>query len=61
MPKLDLQSIPQTNATGYPPEFADIVATRWYRRLALASGITDFGVSHVELKPSICTIVVKAR
>ncbi len=51
MPKLDLKSIPQTNTTGYPAEFADIVAERWYRRLAPASGITDFGVSHVELKP----------
>jgi len=51
MPKLDLKSIPQTNATGYPTEFADIVEERWYRRLAPVSGITDFGVSHVELKP----------
>ena len=27
------------------------VAGRWYRRLAPASGLTDFGVSHVVLKP----------
>ncbi|WP_375290296.1 hypothetical protein [Qipengyuania sp.] len=25
MPKLDLEAIPRTNATGYPPEFADKV------------------------------------
>ena len=51
MPKLDLDTIPQTNATGYPAEYADVVAGRWYRRLAPASGITDFGFSHVTLKP----------
>ncbi|QDX25822.1 cupin domain-containing protein [Sphingomonas suaedae] len=51
MPKLDLDTIPQTNATGYPPEHAGVVEGRWYRRLALASGLTDFGASHVTLKP----------
>lgn len=51
MPKLDLDAIPQTNATGYPPQYADKVAERWYRRLAPAGGLEDFGVSHVELKP----------
>ena len=51
MPKLDLAAIPQTNATGYPSQYADVVKERWYRRLAPASGITDFGFSHVTLKP----------
>lgn len=51
MPKLDLDQIPQTNATGYPPEYADKVKERWYRRLAPPAGITDFGASHVMLKP----------
>lgn len=51
MPKLDLDAIPQSNATGYPPEFADKVQERWYRKIAPAGGLTDFGVSHVELKP----------
>ena len=51
MPKLDLEKIPQTNATGYPPVYADVIQDRWYRRLAPATGITDFGVSHVVLKP----------
>lgn len=51
MPKLALDQIPQTNATGYPPEYAAQVKDRWYRRLAPASGITDFGASHVVLKP----------
>ena len=51
MPKLDLDTIPQTNATGYPKPWSDAVQGRWYRRLAPASGITDFGFSHVTLKP----------
>ncbi|MBC9030985.1 cupin domain-containing protein [Sphingomonas sp. JC676] len=51
MPKLDLDTIPQTNATSYPPQYAGEVQGRWYRRLAPASGITDFGFSHVTLNP----------
>lgn len=51
MPKLDLETIPQTNATGYPPIYAEVVQKRWYRRLAPASGIEDFGASHVVLEP----------
>jgi uncharacterized cupin superfamily protein len=51
MPKLDLDAIPQINTTGYPPDYADKVQGRWYRRMAPASGITDFGYSHVTLKP----------
>ena len=51
MPKLDLESIPQTNATGYPPPFDEPVRERWYRRLAPAAGLTAFGASHVVLRP----------
>lgn len=51
MPKLDLDSIPQTNVTGYPPPFDTAIAGRWYRRLAPPGGLTDFGVSHVTLRP----------
>ena len=51
MPKLDLDTIEQTNRTGYPPPFAAAMAGRHYRRLAPAAGLTDFGVSHVTLKP----------
>ncbi|MFN3819292.1 cupin domain-containing protein [Blastomonas sp.] len=51
MPKVDLQAIPQTNATGYPAHLADVVQQRWYRRLSPATGLTDFGASHVVLKP----------
>ncbi|MBV8686133.1 MAG: cupin domain-containing protein [Alphaproteobacteria bacterium] len=51
MPKLPLETIEQTNRTGYPPPFDADVAGRWYRRLAPAGGLTAFGVSHVVLKP----------
>ncbi|GAA4764076.1 cupin domain-containing protein [Stakelama sediminis] len=51
MPKLDLDTIPQTNATGYPVAYAGVVEGRWYQRLAAVSGLSDFGVSHVTLKP----------
>ena len=51
MPKIDLDSLEQTNRTGYPPPFNEQVAGRWYRRLAPAGGLTEFGASHVTLKP----------
>lgn len=51
MPKLDLDAIPQTNATGYPPPFDAEVQGRFYRRLAPAAGLTRMGASHVTLKP----------
>ena len=51
MPKLDLDTIPQTNATGYPEPFDQPVQGRWYRRLAPPSGLSEMGVSHVTLKP----------
>ena len=51
MPKLDLDAIPQTNATGYPAIYAEVVQGRWYRRLAPFSGLSDFGASHVVLQP----------
>jgi uncharacterized cupin superfamily protein len=51
MPKVDLEGIEQVNRTGYPPPFDKDVAGRWYRRLAPATGLTDFGASHVILKP----------
>lgn len=51
MPKLDLDTIPQSNATGYPPPFDAPVEGRWYRRLAPPSGLTRLGASHVTLEP----------
>jgi uncharacterized cupin superfamily protein len=51
MPKLDLDSIEQTNRTGYPAPYAEAMSRRRYRRLAPSAGIEDFGVSHVVLEP----------
>ena len=51
MPRLDLDSIPMTNRTGYPAPFDQAVQGRWYRRLAPPSGLTEFDASHVVLKP----------
>ncbi|WP_226700080.1 cupin domain-containing protein [Qipengyuania gaetbuli] len=51
MPKLDLDAIPQTNATGYPPPYDAEVEGRWYRRLAPPSGLTKLGASQVTLAP----------
>ena len=51
MPRIDLRRIEENNGTGYPAPYGDVVAGRWYRRIGTASGLTDFGVSHVVLKP----------
>ena len=51
MPKLDLDAIPRTNVTGYPPPFDAAVQGRWYRRLAPPAGLTLMGASHVTLEP----------
>lgn len=51
MGKVDLDALPTTNATGYPPPLASVVAGRHYRRLGQIAGFTDFGVSHVRLDP----------
>lgn len=51
MPKLDLDAIEATNRTGYPAPYGEAMAKRWYRRLAPAAGIDDFGASHVTLEP----------
>ena len=51
MPKLDLDAIAQTNATGYPAPYDAPVQGRWYRRLAPAAGLAQLRASHVVLKP----------
>jgi uncharacterized cupin superfamily protein len=52
MPKLDLQDSPQTNATAYPSPWREEMAGRLVRRLGPASGLSDFGVSHVSSSTS---------
>ncbi|MDI1295152.1 MAG: cupin domain-containing protein [bacterium] len=51
MPRIEIEHIAQTNSTGYPAPHDAAVAERWVRRLGPASGLVDFGVSHVVLKP----------
>jgi uncharacterized cupin superfamily protein len=51
MPKLDLSTIEQTNRTGYPEPYDRAVRGRWYKRLAPAARLTDFGASDVTLEP----------
>jgi len=51
MPKVNLESVEEVSRTGYPPPFNEAVAGRWYRRLAPATGLTEFGVSEVTLEP----------
>lgn len=51
MPKLDIDSIEQSNATGYPAPYDADVSGRWWRRLAPVAGLTKMGVSHVVLEP----------
>ncbi len=51
MPKIDLDTIPQTNATGYPSPWREQMEKRHYRRLAPVAGLTDFGVSHAVIEP----------
>ena len=51
MPKLDLEAIEATNRTSYPMPFAAEMERRWYRRLAPAAALGDFGVSQVVLRP----------
>ena len=51
MPKVDLDAIIETNRTGYPPPFDADVAGRWVRRLAPATGLSDFGANIVRLEP----------
>ena len=51
MPKIDLEAIEPTNKTSYPAPFDEEVRGRWQRPLAEATGITEFGVRHVTLKP----------
>jgi len=51
MPKIELNAIEQLNRTGYPPPFDQAVAGRHVRRLAPATGLSDFGVSEVTLDP----------
>ena len=48
MPKAAITAV---NSTGYPPPYDALVEERWVRRLGPLFGLSDFGASHVTLKP----------
>ena len=51
MPKIDLESLEQSNSTGYPPPFDEPVAGRWQRNVGEAAGFAQLGARHVVLQP----------
>jgi uncharacterized cupin superfamily protein len=51
MPKIDLEQIEPTNATGYPAPFNQPVAGRWQRKVGEVGGLTELGARHVVLEP----------
>ncbi|MBT0670360.1 cupin domain-containing protein [Novosphingobium profundi] len=51
MPRIDLDALTASNATGYPAPFDEAVAGRWWKRLAPAGGLTHMNASHVRLEP----------
>ena len=51
MPKIETDTIPVEASTGYPEPFRKVVEGRSRKRLALAAGLTQFGVNICTLKP----------
>lgn len=51
MPRIDIDSIEQSNRTGYPAPFDREMAGRWQRPIASAAGLTELGARHVVLDP----------
>lgn len=51
MTKFAVTEVEETNATGYPAEFAKAVKGRHVRQLAKAAGLDAFGINLVRLEP----------
>jgi uncharacterized cupin superfamily protein len=51
MPKIDIDTAPKTEGSGYPPPFHDVAAGRIKRALGDAAGLSDYGVNLVRLPP----------
>ncbi len=51
MPKIDIDALPEINATGYPPPFDELVKGRFRKKLGDAGGLTQFGVNLTRLAP----------
>src|SRR2546421_7572632 len=51
MAKIDVKSVPQRKASGYPPPFNEKAAGRIRQALGDAGGLSDFGVNLMSLPP----------
>ena len=51
MPRIALETVEPSNATGYPDPFHKEVEGRWWKRIAPLAGLTEMGASHVTLEP----------
>ncbi len=51
MPKIDIDALPVSDGTGYPPPFDEMVRGRSRKRLGNAVDLTQFGVNLTTLKP----------
>jgi uncharacterized cupin superfamily protein len=51
MPKVNLDEVTPSNATGYPDPFHLEMQGRWWKRIAPLAGLTELGASHVTLDP----------
>jgi uncharacterized cupin superfamily protein len=55
MPKIDIKATPETNSTGYPAPFRELVKGRFRKALGNAGGLTQFGVNLCRLAPGAAT------
>lgn len=51
MPKIDIESVPTREGSGYPAKFATPCAGRLRQRIGNAGGLQDFGVNLMRLPP----------
>ena len=51
MPKIDIETMAETNSCGYPPPFNEIARGRFRKRLGDAGGLNQFGVNLCRLEP----------
>lgn len=51
MGKIDIAPLPERSGTGYPKPYDEPCRTRRWKQLALAGGLTQYGVNLVTLRP----------
>jgi uncharacterized cupin superfamily protein len=51
MPKVNLDEVAPSNATGDPDPVHREMQGRWWKRIAPLAGLTEMGASHVTLEP----------